>query len=219
MRNGIAVKLAAVAVTAAVASGAHTALAQGILKADTTGVGGVNHTLFVVLANILQKKAGINMQVNEGQTLTRSALKLGKGKIDIQPLPPVITPWLRKGIRMYKKAPDVARKAAANIRLIASYGAGVRHYLVWADSGIETFDDLKGKRVFVGPPVGGASVVAMAVLRITAGRRTRTTPRCACPGTAASRRCRTARSTSSSVPRASARPPSNSSARSGSFAC
>lgn len=95
-----------VAVAAAVASGAHTASAQGILKADTTGVGGVNHTLFVVLANI---------------------------------------------------------------RLIASYGAGVRHYLVWADSGIETFDDLKGKRVFVGPPVGGASVVAMAVLRIAAG--------------------------------------------------
>ena len=169
MRDGIAVKLAAAAVAAAVASGAHTASAQGILKADTTGVGGVNHTLFVVLANILQKKAGINMQVNEGQTLTRSALKLGKGKIDIQPLPPVITPWLRKGIRMYKKAPDVAKKAVANIRLIASYGAGVRHYLVWADSGIETFDDLKGKRVFVGPPVGGASVVAMAVLRITAG--------------------------------------------------
>ncbi len=169
MRTAIAVKLTAVAVAAAVASGAHSASAQGILKADTTGVGGVNHTLFVVLANILQKKAGINMQVNEGQTLTRSALKLGRGKIDIQPLPPVITPWLRAGTRMYKKAPDVAKKAVANIRLIASYGAGVRHYLVWADSGIETFDDLKGKRIFVGPPVGGASVVAMAVLRITAG--------------------------------------------------
>ena len=169
MRTAIAVKLTAVAIAAAVASGAHPASAQGILKADTTGVGGVNHTLFVVLANILQKKAGINMQVNEGQTLTRSALKLGRGKIDIQPLPPVITPWLRAGTRMYKKAPDVAKKAVANIRLIASYGAGVRHYLVWADSGIETFDDLKGKRIFVGPPVGGASVVAMAVLRITAG--------------------------------------------------
>lgn len=169
MRTAIAVKLTAVAIVAAVASGAYPASAQGILKADTTGVGGVNHTLFVVLANILQKKAGINMQVNEGQTLTRSALKLGRGKIDIQPLPPVITPWLRAGTRMYKKAPDVAKKAVANIRLIASYGAGVRHYLVWADSGIETFDDLKGKRIFVGPPVGGASVVAMAVLRITAG--------------------------------------------------
>ena len=169
MRTAIAARFTAVAVAAAVASGAHSASAQGILKADTTGVGGVNHTLFVVLANILQKKAGINMQVNEGQTLTRSALKLGRGKIDIQPLPPVITPWLRAGTRMYKKAPDVAKKAVANIRLIASYGAGVRHYLVWADSGIETFDDLKGKRIFVGPPVGGASVVAMAVLRITAG--------------------------------------------------
>ena len=170
MRTGLTSKFAAAAVVAgAVALGAQAVSAQGILKADTTGVGGVNHALFVVLANVLQKKAGINMQVNEGQTLTRSALKLGRGKIDIQPLPPVITPWMRAGTRMYKKAPEVAKKAVANIRLIASYGAGVRHYLVWADSGIETFDDLKGKRVFVGPPVGGASNVAKAVLRITAG--------------------------------------------------
>ena len=169
MITGFTSRVAAAMVGVAIAFGAHAASAQGILKADTTGVGGVNHTFFIVLANILQKKAGITLQVNEGQTLTRSALKLGQGKLDLQPLPPVIMPWLRAGTRMYKKAPDVAKKAAANIRLIAAYGAGVRHYIVWADSGIRTFADLKGKRVFVGPPVGGASPVAKAVVRIVAG--------------------------------------------------
>ena len=80
MRSGIIAKVAAAAVAAAFVSGAHTASAQGILKADTTGVGGVNHALFVVLANILKKKAGINMQVNEGQTLTRSGPQAWPGQ-------------------------------------------------------------------------------------------------------------------------------------------
>ena len=146
-----------------------SASAQGILKGDTTGPGQVNNTFFIVLSNLLQKKEGINLQVNEGQTLTRSALKLGQGKIDLSVLPPVITPWMRKGTRFYKKNPAAAKKAVENIRLIAAYGSGVRHYMVWDDSGIKTFADLKGKRVFVGPPKGGASPVAIASIKLNSG--------------------------------------------------
>jgi TRAP transporter TAXI family solute receptor len=109
------------------------------------------------------------LQVNEGQTLTKSALKLGQGKIDVSVVPPVMVPWMHKGTRFFKKRPGAAKKAINNIRLIMAYGAGVRHYMVWADSGIKTFADLKGKRVFVGPPRGGASPVAIQSVKLNSG--------------------------------------------------
>lgn len=160
-------------IVAAAVSGAVFAVspasAQGILKGDTGGVGSVNHTFMIILSTVLQKKIGVNLQVNEGQTLTKSALKLGQGKIDVSVVPPVMVPWMQKGTRFYKRNPKSAKKAIENIRLIIAYGSGVRHYMVWADSGIKSFADLKGKRVFVGPPRGGASPVAIHSIKLNSG--------------------------------------------------
>ena len=156
-------------VAGALAIGTSAATAQGILKGDTGGVGSVNHTFMIILSTVLQKKIGLNLQVNEGQTLTKSALKLGQGKIDVSVVPPVMVPWMHKGTRFYKKRPGPAKKAIDNIRLIMAYGAGVRHYMVWADSDIKTWADIKGKRVFVGPPRGGASPVAIQSIKLNSG--------------------------------------------------
>ena len=41
--------------------------------------------------------------------------------------------------------------------------------MVWEDSGIKTFAGLKGKRVFVGPPRGGASPVAIQSIKLNSG--------------------------------------------------
>ncbi len=156
-------------VAGAVALATTPASAQGILKGDTGGVGSVNHTFMIIMSTVLQKKIGVNLQVNEGQTLTKSTLKLGQGKIDVSVVPPVMVPWMHKGTRFYKKRPGPAKKAINNIRLIMAYGSGVRHYLVWADSGIKTWADIKGKRIFVGPPRGGASPVAIQSIKLNSG--------------------------------------------------
>jgi len=156
-------------VAGAMAFATSTVSAQGILKGDTGGVGSVNHTFMIIMSTVLQKKIGVNLQVNEGQTLTKSALKLGQGKIDVSVVPPVMVPWMHKGTRFYKKNPGPAKKAINNIRLIMAYGSGVRHYMVWANSGIKTWADLKGKRVFVGPPRGGASPVAIQSIKLNSG--------------------------------------------------
>lgn len=144
-------------------------LAQGILKGDTGGVGTVNHSFMIILSKYLQKKADINLQVNEAQTLTKSVLKLGQGKIDLSIAPPVLVPWMQKGTRFYKKNPEAAKKAIDNVRLVIAYGAGVRHYMVWEDSGITEWSHLKGKRIFVGPPRGGASPVAIQSVKLNSG--------------------------------------------------
>jgi len=152
-------------VAGALAFGAHDASAQTILKGDTTGVGGVNHTLFKVLTGILKTEAGITLQVNEGQTLTRSALKLGAGRIDIMPAPPMIMQRMQSGTRMYRKNKEAALKASKNIRLINAFVGGYWHLMVYEDSPIKTLADIKGKKVFVGPPVGGAVVTALNMIK------------------------------------------------------
>ena len=169
MSRTLKTTLAAGLAAGVMALGAPSVSAQGILKGDTGGVGTVNHAFMVVLSTTLQKKIGVNLQVNEGQTLTRSALKLGQGKIDVSIVPPVMVPWMHKGTHFYKAKPETAKKAIDNIRLLIAYGAGVRHFVVWEDSGIKTMADLKGKRVFVGPPRGGASPVAIQVIKLNSG--------------------------------------------------
>lgn len=163
-------KLAGGLLAAAFVFGATTASAQSpILKADVPGPGSVNNTVFIVLAKIWKKHAGVTLQVNQGQTLTRSAIKLGQGRIDIMPFPPVAVPWMRKGIRMYKKNAKVAMAAVKNLRLVNTYVGGVYHHMVWANSNIKTHADLKGKRVFTGPPAGGAAITAEAMIRAVSG--------------------------------------------------
>jgi len=169
MSNKLLTSLLIGAVAGLIAFSPTNTSAQGILKGDTGGVGSVNHTFMIIMSTVLQKKIGINLQVNEGQTLTKSALKLGQGKIDVSIVPPVMVPWMHKGTRFYKKRPGPAKKAIENIRLIMAYGSGVRHYMVWADSGIKTWADVKGKRVFVGPPRGGASPVAIQAIKLNSG--------------------------------------------------
>jgi len=43
------------------------------------------------------------------------------------------------------------------------------HMVVWADSGIKDMKDLKGKRVFLGPPGGAATVTAVQMLDAATG--------------------------------------------------
>ena len=82
-------------------------------------------------------------------------LEVGEGKLDMSMTSPAIYTFMEKGTRMYakvKKAPELAK----NLRLIFWFPYGNYHIAVYADSGIETIEDIKGKKVFLGPPGGGA---------------------------------------------------------------
>ena len=58
-----------------------------ILRADTGSPGASSHTATVVVGKVLGSKLGFTLQVNDSQTLTRSALKLGRGQLDWMPFP------------------------------------------------------------------------------------------------------------------------------------
>ncbi len=162
--------VAAVA-TALIGLGATEASAQAkILKAETSNPGAEAHAVTVVLAKIFQDAVGASTQINDSQTLTRSSMKLGRGQIDWMPLPPPIYHFMTKGIAMYKKKlSKEAPKAAANIRTIFSYSAVLFHGVTFASSGIKSFKDIKGKRVFTGPPSGAAGTTQEALIRVITG--------------------------------------------------
>ncbi len=111
----------------------------------------------------------ISLQVVLGQTLTRSALKLAAGRIDMAVVPPPAYRAMTKGVGPYEKNADQAKKLSGNIRALFGFPGGTFHPIVWADSGIESWEDIKDKRVYIGPPAGAASGQIQGLIELASG--------------------------------------------------
>ncbi len=159
---------AAAALVAALA--AAPAGAQKILKSETGNPGSTGHALVVVASKIYKRDLGIDIQVNDSQTLTKSALKLGRGQIDLMAMPTAVYKFLAAGSRMYrKKLHKQAIAAGRNVRALFGFQGVVFHPVTFDVDGIRTWKDIKGKRVFVGPPAGAASVTVTTMIRALTG--------------------------------------------------
>ncbi|MCY4261584.1 MAG: TAXI family TRAP transporter solute-binding subunit [Rhodobacteraceae bacterium] len=157
---------AAAAITATLALAPVVATAQ-IFKGETAGAGDPVHTMFVTFAN-QARKADVEIQVNAGQTLTKSMLKGGWQEIDFFSTVPSLVNLMKNQARMYESVGD-APEAASQLRSILGFKAGAYHPVTLAGSGIETWEDLKGKTIFTGPPAGSASATSEALIKIITG--------------------------------------------------
>ena len=130
--------ISAIAIVGALSLGASGAEAQKkILRADTGSPGAVSHAVIVVLGKVWQKELGITIQINDSQTLTRSAMKLGRGQLEIMPFPTSIYEFMSKGSRMYKKKlHNEAIAASKNVRSIWGWQAVVFHPVTFDIAGI-----------------------------------------------------------------------------------
>ncbi len=161
--------VALVSVMAVAAPGANGADPK-ILRADTGSPGNVSHTITIVVGKIWNRALGTSIQINDSQTLTRSAIKLGRGQLEIMPFPTTIYTFLSKGSRMYKKrSHEQAIAASKNVRSIWGWNAVLFHPITFKSTGIRTFKDIKGKRVFTGPPSGAAAVTSETIIRVLTG--------------------------------------------------
>jgi hypothetical protein len=75
---------------------------------------------------------------------------------------------MKNGKIMYSKLENAA-ELAENLQLVYWFPLGQYHIVTYADSGIETPADLKGKKVFLGPPGGGAYAAAKTWVNIISG--------------------------------------------------
>ena len=120
-------------------------------------------------AKIVQKyNKGIEIQVNATGAAPRHALDAANGKTDLFFGAPSLMWLMNKGVAMFKKvkkAPELAK----NLRLIFNYRIGTYNFGVYGDSGIKTLYDIKGKRVFIGPPTGVQKVVSAQFIEAVTG--------------------------------------------------
>lgn len=150
-----------------VAIGIPTTGTAEIFKGETAGVGDPVHTMFVAFAN-QAGKADVAIQVNAGQTLTKSMLTGAKGEIAFFSSVPSLANLMAGGKAMYENVAD-APELSKNLRAILGFNAGAYHPVTLADSGVETWDDIKGKTVFTGPPAGSAAATSEALIKILTG--------------------------------------------------
>lgn len=156
---------AGILIMAATAVGARA----DIIKTECGAPGGLSCVVPQLMAKYAGESGGYKIQVNEGQTLTKSALLLANDRLGAAVYPPVAFDSMVNGTRMYAKQADKVKAVAPNLRALFGFAAGHIHALTYADSGIETYDDLKGKRVFVGPPSGGAVALTTGLINVASG--------------------------------------------------
>jgi TRAP transporter TAXI family solute receptor len=116
------------------------------------------------------KAAGVNVQVNGGKTLTKSMLLAAEGKVDMVSAVPAPYEFMKKGAVMYQTiGAEKGAEMAGKLRGMFGYMCGVYLPMVWDESPIKTWADLKGKRIFTGPPSGAATAQSEAFIKLMTG--------------------------------------------------
>lgn len=159
--------------TAAFAASMTLAAAAPSFSETLKAEGGSAAGLSALVPQLLSKYSADNheIRVNVDQTLTRAALKAATGAIDIAITPSGAYDKMVKGTGPYKKLADQAVEASGNMRALFSFLGGHVHAMTYADSGIETWEDLRGKRVFVGPPAGSFSGQTIGLIEAITGMK------------------------------------------------
>lgn len=164
-------RLAAVAATATCLAGAASgsAMAKDFYRLSTLGPGSTPYLVMSTFANIVnQALPGMELQVNATGAATAHALETARGRMDFFMSSPTVHAMMMQGTAMYAKITD-AKELSAKLRGVFNFPLGYYHIVVYADSGITDLQGVKGKRVFLGPPGGGATVNMAQMLEIVTG--------------------------------------------------
>ncbi|MAS45365.1 MAG: C4-dicarboxylate ABC transporter substrate-binding protein [Rhodobacteraceae bacterium] len=153
------------ALTAAgLAAAAFPAAAQDTnLRVHTGAPGSSSFVFSTTMQTVVQQNTPYRMNMTSGMTSTRSTLDAARGDVDFYISAPAINHYMSNGIAMYKDMAD-APELFKNVRSVVNFPLGPYHIITYAGSGIETLEDIRGKRVFLGPPGGAATTVGLAIM-------------------------------------------------------
>lgn len=146
------------------------AFAQANLTAETASPGGAVHLSPAHMAEIAGTKGIANIQLADGQTLTNSIQNVAEGKTDIAGTPYILPFLMSRGVGPYGSlGKEKGAELAGNLRAITPVTLGVFFLFAYDAKGIDGWSDLKGRKIYNGPPRGGALTNARSMIQIVAG--------------------------------------------------
>lgn len=160
---------------AALALGLGASLAPGGVRAEayltlaTLGPGSSPYLVMSTFAQIVDENLDdVTIQVNATGAATQHAMQAAAGQLDFFMWSASVHDAMIKGDAMWQKVPQ-APELSKQLRAVFAFPLGLYHMVTYADSGIESLDDLAGKRVFLGPPGGGATIIMQRVVEGATG--------------------------------------------------
>ena len=122
------------------------------------------------LAEVAALNKIATIQRSCGKTLTKTMRQVAEGKADISASPFILNFLMAKGLGPYSAlGKEKGAKLADNLRLLYAYDIAMYYFVSFGIKGIDSWDKLKGKTVFNGPPRGGALTTARAIIREMTG--------------------------------------------------
>ena len=156
------------AMLAAVGLAGQAGAAATNLRMHTAQAGPSPYVFAVTLKSVLQKTLPVRINMTSGMASTRSTLDAARGQVDLFISSPSINHFMSTGTGMFanmSSAPELYK----NVRQIMNFPLGPYHIMVHANSGITSLKQIKGKRVFIGPPGGAATLVALSIIEGATG--------------------------------------------------
>ena len=148
---------------------ATVAQAGQTLKMATIAPGSSAYLTMTTMATMInQAQDDIEIKVDATGAATKHMIELAQGKIDICMNSPVIYSLMKAQKAMYKNLEN-APELAKNLNLLFWFPYGQYHVVTYANAGIKTLKDIRGKKVFLGPPGGGAWNAAREWVKATTG--------------------------------------------------
>ena len=146
------------------------AFAQVNLTAETASPGGAIYLSPAHLTEVAGTQGIANIQLADGQTLTNSIQNVAEGKTDIAGTPYILPFLMSRGVGPYGSlGKETGAELASNLRAINPVTLGIFMLFAYDAKNIGGWDDLKGRKIYNGPPRGGALTNARSMIQIVAG--------------------------------------------------
>ena len=142
---------------ALVASGPEAVAADKRYTLGSLGPGTTPFLVNTAFAKAVNKYVpGHNIQVSAVGAATKHCVLLSKRRMDFAMGAQTMYRLMAFGLGPFKKVKD-GLGMTKKISSMFSYPIGVYHGVVYEKSGIKSYKDIKGKKVFIGPPAGVAT--------------------------------------------------------------
>jgi TRAP transporter TAXI family solute receptor len=143
--------------------------AKDFYKLGSLAPGMTPFTVNTAFATIVNKHLkDVEIQVSATGTAMRHQLLVAKGRMDFFMSAPIGQFLMEKQIGPFKRLKN-GKELSARLRQLFAYEIGPYHFVTYADSGITDMKQLKGKKVFIGPPGGAATRVVAIMIKAQTG--------------------------------------------------